>query len=129
MDVLHALIDDVRAAPRDVIHHAADMAFVARNRARAEHHRVVVLQLDVLVIVNRDPRQRRHRLALRSRGDADDVAAGLGADVAVAHLHACRDAQVAEALRDLANSPPRRGRRTPRADRTARRGRPARCMR
>ena len=58
-------------------------------------------ELDVPVVVDGDPRQRRLRLALRPGADADDVLRRVAADVAVANLHAGRDPQVAEPLRDL----------------------------
>ena len=53
------------------------------------------------VVVDRDPRQRRLRLSLGSGADADDVLRRVVADVAVANLHAGRDPQVSEPLRDL----------------------------
>ena len=57
--------------------------------------------LHVAVVVDRDPRQRRLRLALRPGADADDVLRRVVPDVAVANLHAGRDPQIAEPLRDL----------------------------
>ena len=53
------------------------------------------------VVVDGDARQRRLRLSLRAGADADDVLRRVVADVAVADLHAGRDPQVAEPLRDL----------------------------
>ena len=73
VDVLDPLVDDVGAAARDVVDHAADRFLVPGNRPRREHDRVVGAELHVAVIVDRDPRQRRHRLALRSGRQAEDV--------------------------------------------------------
>ena len=101
MDVLDALVDHVGAAPREVVDHAADRLLVAGNRARREHDRVVGADLDVAVIVDRDARQRRHRLALRAGRQAQHVLRRVGADVGVANLHAGRNPQVAEPLGDL----------------------------
>ncbi len=73
VDVLDPLVDDLGAAPGDVVHHPADGLLVARDLPRREHHDVVGLELDVAVVVDGDPRQRRLRLALRPGADADDV--------------------------------------------------------
>ena len=69
MDVLDALVDDVGPALRDVVHHPADRLLVAGNLPRREHHDVVLVELRVPVVVDRDPRQRRLRLALRPGAD------------------------------------------------------------
>ena len=99
--VLDAFVDDFGAAPRDVIHDAADGLFVAGNGARREDDGVVGPELHEPVIVDRDPRQGRHRLALRSGRQAQDVLGRVAVDVGVADLHARRDAQIAEPLRNL----------------------------
>ena len=87
--------------------------------ARREHHRVVRPELDVPVVVDRDARQRRHRLALRAGRQAQHVLRGVVRHVGVANLHAGGNAQVAEPLGDLASSRSCRGRRTPPCGRTA----------
>ena len=94
-------VDHVGPPPGDVVHHPADCLFVARNLPRREHHHVVVLNLDVPVIVDGDPRQRGLRLSLRAGADDDDVLRREVADVAVANLHAGRDPQVAKPLGNL----------------------------
>jgi len=53
------------------------------------------------VVVDRDARERRHRLALRSGAEAENVLRRIARHVGVANLHAGRNPQVAEALRDL----------------------------
>ncbi len=69
--------------------------------ARRQDHGVVRADLHVAVVVDRDPRQRRHRLALRAGAEAQDVLRRVARHVGVADLHAGGNAQVAEALRDL----------------------------
>ncbi len=99
--VLHAVGDDVRAAPGHVAHGARDRLLVAGNRPRREHDRVVGTQAHEAVVVDGDARQRRLRLALRAGRDAQHVLRRVVGHVAVADLHARRHPQEAEALRDL----------------------------
>ena len=94
-------VNDVGAAPRDVVDHAADGLFVAGNGARRQHDGVVRTDLHVAVIVDRNPRQRRHRLALGAGRHAQHVLGGIAADVGIANLHAGGDPEIAEPLRDL----------------------------
>ncbi len=117
--VLDPLVDHVGAAPREVVHHAADRLLVAGNRARREHDRVVGADLDVAVIVDRDARQRRHRLALRAGRQAQDVLRRVGADVASresARRAGCAGSRAAGRSRSCASC---RARRTRPCDRTA----------
>src|SRR6516164_10579541 len=60
---------DLRTAPIEMVHHAANSPFVAGNVASGKDDGVAFLDLQVLVIVERKPRERRHRLALASAGD------------------------------------------------------------
>ena len=76
MDVLHAGGDDLGPPPGDVVHHPADRLLVAGDLPGREHDDVVRVQLDVPVVVDRDARQRRLRLPLRPRAQADDVLTG-----------------------------------------------------
>ena len=99
--VLDALVDHLGAAAGQVVDHAADRPLVAGNRSRGQHHRVVGADLHVPVVVDRDARQGRHRLALRAGREAEDVLCRIVADFRVADLDAGRNPQVAEPLRDL----------------------------
>ena len=101
VDVLDAFVDHVGAAAGEVVDDPADRLLVAGNRSRRQHDGVVRPDLDVAVIVDRDARQRRHRLALRAGREAEDVLRRVVVDLRVANLHAGRDPQVAEPLRDL----------------------------
>ena len=101
MDVLRPLVDDVRAAARNVVHDAADGLLVPRYRPRRKHHHVVPLEPHLPVIVDGDPRQRRLRLTLRPRAQADHVLRGEVPHFAVANLNPARDAQVPQPLRNL----------------------------
>ena len=61
----------MRLAPEQVIDHPVDRLLVARDDAGRKNHRVALLDLGMLVVVHRGPRQRRHRFAL---GSADQYA-------------------------------------------------------
>ncbi len=84
-----------------MVHHPADGLLVARNFTRREHHDVLRLQPDVPVVVDGDPRERRLRLPLGAGAQAHDVLRREVPDVAVLDLHARRDAEIAQPLRDL----------------------------
>ena len=99
--MLLALVDHVGAAQGQVVHHPADRPFVAGDGARREHDHVVIVHLHEPVVVDGDARQGGRRFALRPGRDAHHVAAGEVPDLAVANLHAGRDAQQSEALRGL----------------------------
>ena len=106
--VLDAFVDDVGAAAREVVHHAADRLLVAGNRARREHDRVVRAELHVAVVVDRDARQRRHRLALRSGGQAQHVLRRVAADVASresARRPGCAGSRAAARSREFCDHP------------------------
>ena len=65
------------------------IAFSLPGIARAENTTVSSgLELHVPVVVDRDPRQRRLRLALRPGADAEHVLRRVVRDLAVADLHA-----------------------------------------
>jgi len=101
VDVLDAFVNHVGAAPGKVIDHAPDRLLVPRNRARRDHDRVVVSDLDEAMVVDGHARQRRHRFALRSGTEAQHVLRGVARDVGIANLDAGRYPQIAEALRNL----------------------------
>ena len=84
-----------------MIHHPPDSFLVARDLPGRKHHDIVTLELYVTMVVDRDPRKRRLRLTLRAGADTDDILGRIVADVAVPDLHAGRNPQVAEPLRDL----------------------------
>ena len=73
VDVFDPFVNYVGAASRQVIDDAADRLLVAGNRSRGEHHGVVRPHLHMAVIVNRNARQRRHRLALRAGRQAQHI--------------------------------------------------------
>src|SRR5215510_9058875 len=98
VDVLDSVMDDVGPAPGHVVDHARDRLLVARNGTRREHHGVVGPQLHVPVVVDRDPRVRRLRLALRSGREAQDLVGRVALDLHVADLHACRNPEESEPL-------------------------------
>src|ERR1017187_770914 len=62
----HRPVEHVGSAAGHMVDHAENGLLVARNDARAEHHRVAPVHRDVLVVVHGHARQRRHRLALRA---------------------------------------------------------------
>src|SRR5204863_1282832 len=101
VDVLDALVDDLRAAARQVVDDAADRLLVAGDRPRRDDDGVVFVDLHETVIVDRHARQRRRRLALRARAEDEHVLRRITGHVGIANLYTRRDAQVAEPLRDL----------------------------
>src|SRR5512132_3932851 len=101
MDVLDSLVDNLGLSARNVVHHASDGFFVARDLTRREHHHIVLIQADVAVIVDGDPRERGLWLSLRSRADADHVLTRKVANVAIPDLHAGRDPEIPQPLRNL----------------------------
>src|SRR3954447_3043239 len=101
VDVLVAVRYHRRVPARDVVHHPANRLFVPGDLTRREHDDVLGLELHVAMVVDRNPRQRRLRLALRAGADADHVLTREVAHFAVPDLHAGRDPEVAQALGDL----------------------------
>ena len=63
----HGPVDKISTAPCNMVHHAVNLLFIARNDARTEDDRVALLNIKMLVIVDRDARQGRHRFALSAR--------------------------------------------------------------
>ena len=121
--VFDAFVHDLRAAPRDVIHHAADRLFVSRDRAGREHDRVVGPELDEPVVVDRDAGERRHRLALRSGREAQHVLRRVVARRPSRESARRRESAGSRAAGRSRSSGSCRARETPPCDRTARRGR------
>ena len=101
MDVFEAFVDQFGASFGDMVHHPADGLLVARNFTRREHDDVLRLQPDVAVVVDGNPGERRLGLPLGARAEAHDVLSREVADVAVLDLHAGRDPEIAQPLRDL----------------------------
>ena len=91
-------IIDLRAPAVEVIHHAADRALVAGNLAGRKNDGITLLDLEILVIVERQPRQRRHRLALASAGHDADLLPRIIPDVFRANDQARWNFQKAEFL-------------------------------
>ena len=58
-------------------HRACDRLLVSRNRARRQHDDVILPKSDMPVIVDRDARERRLRLALRSGREAQHLLGGV----------------------------------------------------
>ena len=91
----------VGAAARHVVDHAEDRLLVARDDARAQHHRVALLHRDVLVVVHRHARQRRHRLALRAGNQDRHLVRRQVHHVLRAQQDAIGNAEQAERVGDL----------------------------
>ena len=95
------VVDDVRFAAEQVVHHAEDGFFVAGDDARRQYDGVALFDFGVLVVVHRRPRQRRHGLALRA---ADEDADFLGREVlhfAGMNQHAFGDLDITQVFGDL----------------------------
>ena len=73
VDLFQALIHDFRALFVQVVDDAVDHALVARDGARGDDHGIVGADRDFVELPRRHARQRAHRLALRARGDDDDL--------------------------------------------------------
>ena len=67
---------DAGADLEDAVDRLVDRALVARDRRRREDHRVAGVQLDVAVVVEGHPPQRRERLALAAGRDRDHLLVG-----------------------------------------------------
>ena len=52
------LIDNLRLAAIEVVDHPEDGLLIAGNDAGGEHHRIALLDLGVLVIIDRSTRER-----------------------------------------------------------------------
>src|ERR1022692_627133 len=78
---IHAAVQHVGPAARHVVDHAEDALLVARDDARAQHHRVAFFHRDVLVVIHGHARKRRHGLALRARNEHGDLFRGGAHDV------------------------------------------------
>ena len=48
----HGAVNQVRPAPRDVIHHAVNRLFVTGDDARTQHHGIAGLQVEMFVIID-----------------------------------------------------------------------------
>src|SRR5262245_46740838 len=64
---------NLRTPPVKVIHHPADSTLVSGNMPRGKNNRVTSLDLEILVVIQCEPRQRRHRLALAAAGHNADL--------------------------------------------------------
>ena len=100
---IHAAIHHVGAAARHVVDHAEDGFFVARNDARAQHHRIALLHRDVLVIIHGHARKRRHGLALSAGNEHHDLIGRGLHHVLGADQDAIRNVEQAERMGDLAD--------------------------
>ena len=98
---VHVAIHHVRAAPFHVVDHAEDGLFVAGNDARTEHHGVAALDRNVLVIIHRHARERRHRLALGAGHENRDFLRRQAHHVLRAQQNAVGNIEQAERVRDL----------------------------
>ena len=81
VDVDDAGVDDLGAGAQQAVDDAVDVALVAGDRVTRQDHRVVVAELDELVLDASKQRERRHRLALRSGGDHAHLAGLVAVDV------------------------------------------------
>ncbi len=100
MHVLEPLVDHLGAASGDVVDHSSDGFFIPRDGTCREHHGVARSHFHVAVIVDADAGQRGVRFALRSCGDAHDLARHTIGHLAVADQDAWRDRQISKTLRD-----------------------------
>ena len=94
-------IDQLGAATRHLVHDPPDRAAIPRNCPSGKHHHVVRFQHDVAMIVDRDPRERRSRLALRPGCDTYDVAGRVVSDLTCPNPQPGGKPQVTESLGDL----------------------------
>ena len=60
----HGPVDKISTAPCNMVHHAVNLLFIARNDARTEDNRIALLNIKMLVIVDGHSRQGRHGFAL-----------------------------------------------------------------
>ena len=98
---IHGAVHHVGAAARHVVDHAVDRLLVAGDDARAEDHGVALFDRDVLVVIDGDAGERRHRLALRA-GDQDrDLVGRRSHGVLRAQQDAVGDVEQAERVGDL----------------------------
>ena len=79
-------VNHLGAASGDVIHHPADRPPVARDRAGGKDDHVVGLEPHVMVVISRDPRERRTSLPLRAGRHTDHVPGGTGLDLGIPDL-------------------------------------------
>ena len=71
---------DLRAPAIEMIHHPADRAFVSWNVARGQDNRVAFLDLEILMVVERQPGKRRHWFSLTSTGNNTNFVARIAAN-------------------------------------------------
>ena len=117
---IHGAVNHVRAAFREVVDHPVNRLFIARNNACAQSHGVAGLNGQVLVIIHRDARHGRHRLALRARNHRHHFAGRRPASCPAGAAKCHRGAQQPEAMRDLGDVVSCCGRETPLCVRTLR---------
>ena len=95
------LVQHLGAVLRQPVDRVVHAQLVARNGARRDDHRVAALDLDRRVVVVRDARQRRQRLALRA-GAEDQLLAGRHVvEVGGLDEHVVRHVHVAEVAGDV----------------------------
>ena len=68
-----AAVDEVGAAAGEVVHHAADAFFVARDDAAGENDGIAGLNAEVAVVVDGDAGEAGHGFALGAGDDAADA--------------------------------------------------------
>ena len=90
------LVNDLRTAPVEVVDQIGDGLLVAGNETGRENHRVAPFQLDLLVVVHGDPRERRHRLPLGTGGDHADLLLRQPGELLQLEQQLVGDAQIAE---------------------------------
>ena len=105
-------VHDLGAGLEEAVHHAVDVALVARDGVAGQDHGVVVAELDEPVLAAGQQGQRRHRLALRTGRDHADLAGRVLVDVLDVDDRAGRDVhdpEVQAELHVLAHAHPERG--------------------
>ena len=99
--MLDRVVEDVRAGLEEIVDRAGDVFLVARDRARADDHRVAGLDLDEPVVAVGHPREAGHRLALGAgRGDHQLVRSGIELIASLATIMLGGYLEVAEVGRD-----------------------------
>jgi hypothetical protein len=94
-------VEDLGAAPHEVVYGARDSALIARDRVRRNDDHVTLACLYGTVGAVRDAGEGRHWLALRARGEDGYVPIRDPAYLALVHQHRVGQVEVAQVACDL----------------------------
>ena len=95
------LVQHLCAVLRQPVDRVVDAQLVARHRTRRDDHRVAALDLDRRMVVVRDARERRQRLALRAGAEDQLLVRRDVVEVGGLDEHVLRHVDVAEVARDV----------------------------